>query len=98
MRHLAFLLIILSSVAFAKSSPKDTPDMKKLKADIAKLDKSIDITHQKMREVKDVNFLPDLYFVLAELFVEKSRYINTLTRLQNSDTAIKDIDFFEAKK
>ncbi len=43
--------------------------------DISTIDKSIKITKEKMKEVGDISFLPDLYFVLADLYHEKSRLL-----------------------
>lgn len=83
---------------FSLSARAEEKTLEQLKADLTKIDQSIELTRQKMKEVKDVAFLPDLYFVLAELYVEKSRYEYTITRQENPKMAINEIDFNFAKK
>ncbi len=100
MRKLLIIaILVLCAQAFAdKKADRSFDEIKKAKEALVKIDKSIDITRQKMKEVKDVTFLPDLYFVLAELYIDKGRYLNTRIREENIDTPIAEIDFFEAKK
>jgi len=47
----------------------------KLSADISKVEHSIQVTKALILRSPDATYLPDLHFRLAELFVEKSRYI-----------------------
>lgn len=72
--------------------------LKELEADLKKIEESIEVTRNKMKEVKDVAFVPDLYFVLAELHVDKARYLYTINRLENPDTPIDELDFSESQK
>lgn len=67
-------------------------------ADIDKINKSIEATREKVKTVKDARFLPDLYFVLAELHVEKSRFMYAVKRLQNKDVPANEIDFTNEKR
>ncbi len=66
--------------------------------DLAKIDKSIDVTRQKIREMKDVRFLSDVYFILGELLVEKSRYQYALLREKNKNTPLNELDFSASRK
>ncbi|HZN91994.1 MAG TPA: hypothetical protein VFB81_04795, partial [Myxococcales bacterium] len=50
----------------------------KLKRDIFKVDKSIAETDKLIAKSHSAPYLPDLQFRLAELYVEKSRYVYTL--------------------
>jgi tetratricopeptide (TPR) repeat protein len=50
-------------------------ELERLKRDIAKVDKSIEVTKELIRRSKGERYLPDLYFRLAELSIEKSRLV-----------------------
>lgn len=52
--------------------------VEKLKRDIFKVDRSIGETEKLIAKSRNAPYLPDLQFRLAELFVEKSRYMYTL--------------------
>jgi len=61
----------------SKSKEKESL-LVKLKRDIYKVDKSILETEKLIAKSHSAPYLPDLQFRLAELYVEKSRYIYTL--------------------
>jgi tetratricopeptide (TPR) repeat protein len=90
--------ILICSVLFGHRVNAQEKSLAQLQAEMAKIEKSIEVTRQKMREVKDVAFIPDLYFVLAELYVDQSRYIYAIRRQEQPDTPIEEIDFSEAQK
>lgn len=50
-------------------------ELARLKRDILKVDKSIDVTKGLIQRSKGERYLPDLYFRLAELYIEKSRLV-----------------------
>lgn len=90
-----FFSFVVSIVAQAQVPEKTLGE---LKADLAKIEKSIEVTRQKMKEVKDVSFIPDLYFVLAELHVDKGRYLYAINVQENPDTPMNEIDFSDTQK
>ena len=47
----------------------------KLRRDIYKVDRSIGETERLIAKSRNAQYLPDLQFRLAELYVEKSRYV-----------------------
>ncbi|MFN7825388.1 MAG: tetratricopeptide repeat protein [Pseudobdellovibrionaceae bacterium] len=96
MKH--WILVIFQFLVFSANAQIADKTLPQLRADLNKIEKSIEITRQKMREVKDVGFVPDLYFVLAELYVDKSRYLYTINREENPDTPINELDFADAQK
>lgn len=66
-------------VGFGPGQVIDTQKQKdemiaKLSSDINKVDHSIDVTKDLVKRSPDAPYLADLYFRLAELYVEKSRY------------------------
>ncbi|MCC6276482.1 MAG: tetratricopeptide repeat protein [Oligoflexia bacterium] len=77
---------------------QEEKSLEQLQADLSKINQSVEVTRQKMRDVRDVTFLPDLYFVLAELYVEKSRYQAAITRKKEPNTPINELDFSDARK
>ena len=66
--------------------------------DLATVDKSIQITKNKMKEFGDISFLPDLYFVLADLYHEKSRLLYEEERLKNPGKNADDLDTTASRK
>lgn len=91
---LFFILILLSLNGLAQTQKS----LRQLKAELKKLESSIEITKNKMKEVRDVNFLPDLYFVLAELYVDKARYLYAITHEEEPDTPLAELDLSDSKK
>ncbi|MHB8417149.1 MAG: tetratricopeptide repeat protein [Myxococcales bacterium] len=62
--------------------------IEKLKRDIQKVDRTIKVTKGLIVQSKTAPYLPDLFFRLAELYVEKSRYTFVL-EAEQSNTAVK---------
>lgn len=63
----------------------------KLKRDIFKVDRSIGETNKLIAKSRNAPYLPDLQFRLAELYVEKSRYVYYLqaeTRVEGTKGAL----------
>lgn len=69
-----------------------------LQKDLEKNEKSLEITKQKKKEVKGETFLPDLYFVLSDLYNEKARLQYLLTRARNPKTPMNELDFSDSKQ
>lgn len=78
-------LLVLPAAARADSGPNFNPlqtkqrehqeMLEKLKRDIFKVDRSILETEKLISKSRNAPYLPDLQFRLAELYVEKSRYV-----------------------
>lgn len=69
-----------------------------LEADLKKIELSINTTQNRLKTIKDANFLPDLYLVLAELFVDKSRYMYNIKVMKNKKTPLDELDFANEKR
>jgi tetratricopeptide (TPR) repeat protein len=73
----------LAHVGCASTPPPSVPgkleaarlDLERLKRDILKVDKSIAVTKDLINRSKGERYLPDLYFRLSELYIEKSRLV-----------------------
>ena len=72
--------------------------MNELNKDIKNTDVMIQVTKKKMKEIGDVSFLPDLYFVLADLYHEKSRLTFEEAKLKQPQKKIEDLDNTASKK
>ncbi|MBN1960941.1 MAG: tetratricopeptide repeat protein [Deltaproteobacteria bacterium] len=59
----------------------------KLSANINKVDHAITVTKELIKNNPDANYLPELYFRLAELFVERSRYVYARIMEQQAEGA-----------
>src|SRR5437879_3786378 len=53
----------------------DRLELARLKRDILKVDKSLEVTKGLIARSKGERYLPDLYFRQAELLIEKSRLV-----------------------
>ena len=53
----------------------DKEELARLKRDLVKVDKSIEVTKELINRSKGERYLPDLYFRLSELYIEKSRLV-----------------------
>ena len=79
-RVIALLLLLGCGTAPVKSDITDKlnaskEELGRLKRDILKVDKSIEVTKGLVQRSKGERYLPDLYFRLAELYIEKSRLV-----------------------
>ncbi|MEQ1723176.1 MAG: tetratricopeptide repeat protein [Pseudobdellovibrio sp.] len=72
--------------------------MKQINKDISTIDKSITITKDKMKEVGDISFLPDLYFVLADLYHEKSRLLYEEEKMKFPKKDLDSLDLTASRK
>ena len=72
--------------------------LRDLNKDIKNTDVMISVTKKKMKEIGDVSFLPDLYFVLADLYHEKSLLTFEEAKLKAPNKKIEDIDNTASKK
>jgi tetratricopeptide (TPR) repeat protein len=61
----------------------------KLKRDILKVDRTIAVTRGLIVQSKAAPYLPDLFFRLAELYVEKSRYMYVLQQEESTSSSDK---------
>lgn len=69
-----------------------------LETDLQKIEKSITTTQERIHTIRDATFLPDLYLVLAELYVDKSRYMYNIKVMKNKGTPLNELDFNNEKR
>ncbi len=90
------ILIFVSSSGFAQVLRQKS--LAELEQDLRKINASIETTQRKLKTINDATFLPDLYMVLAELYVDKARYMYSIKRIRNSDVPMEEIDFANEKR
>lgn len=88
-------ILIFSSSSFAQSKQKNLAELEK---DLKKISSSIEETQRKLKTINDATFLPDLYMLLGELYVDKSRYMYQIKKLRNANVPIEEIDFANEKR
>lgn len=76
-------LFIVLSILFSPPAFARTKGLKELRRDLQKINKSIDQTRKKMQTLTDTNFLPETYFILAELLIKKSKYLHSIKQIEN---------------
>ena len=89
--RLALVIGLFSSLALGQVTQQMT--LEQMRRDLARVDKSLEETRQKLKTVRDARFLPDLYFALAEFNVEKSRYMFAIKVAENPKTPMEELDF-----
>ncbi|MBX9766447.1 MAG: tetratricopeptide repeat protein, partial [Bdellovibrionales bacterium] len=90
------LTLALPSVGLAQSTAAKGIDQ--LQTDLEKINRSIETTKEKVKSVKDARFLPDLYFTLAELYVDQSRYMYQIKVVKNKKTPLNELDFANERR
>lgn len=93
-----FLFVTLTLTFSFSFAQAEKITLKQLQQDLNSLDKSITITKSKMKEVGDISFLPDLYFVLADLYHEKSRILYEEEKMRNPKKNLDDLDLTASRK
>ncbi|MEO1171469.1 MAG: hypothetical protein AAFX94_05370, partial [Myxococcota bacterium] len=78
------LLAAFGPTSFDEAGKKEDL-ITKLSSDLNKVDHSITVTKELIQRSPDAPYLADLYFRLAELYVEKSRY--TFARIMEQQSA-----------
>ncbi len=63
-----------------------------LNREISQIDASIEETRSRIRTVQDARFLPDLYLTLAELLIEKSRFMVAAKVESQPNTPLSELD------
>ncbi|MCB0347734.1 MAG: tetratricopeptide repeat protein, partial [Bdellovibrionales bacterium] len=96
MRKVILIILLFCSTSLAQVTKQKS--LKELKGDLDKIELAIDATREKMNEIKDARFLPDLYFMLAELHVDKARYMLVIKQLENKNVPVDELDFTAEKK
>src|SRR5690349_19724931 len=85
LKHMFFCGLLLATpwlayAADSKEADKSAEQKKEefiaeLEDNISKTDEAIKILKNQIDETREAPYIPDLYFRLAELYVEKSRYL-----------------------
>ncbi len=93
---LALIVSLFSDSSFAQVLRQKS--LAELETDLKKIDLSITTTQDRIKTIKDATFLPDLYLVLAELYVDKSRYMYNIKVMKNKNTPLDELDFANEKR
>lgn len=100
MRRLKVLIIAMSLCMAAQAMPRTAfaSDIKKIEQDLVRITSSIDLTKKRIKSSQEIEFLPDLYFMLGELLVDKARLSYSLKRERNSGAPAEELDFAPEKQ
>lgn len=93
-----FSFILFSTAVFTLPGQAQKVTLRQVTNDILTVDKSIKITKEKMKEVGDISFLPDLYFVLADLYHEKSRLLYEEEKMKFPNKKLEELDLTASRK
>lgn len=76
----------------------DASEVAELKSQLSKTEQKIKVTTAETKRVRDTEFLPDLYFSLADLHLQKSRLMYLIKINQNKKVPINELDFTAEKR
>ncbi len=63
-----------------------------------RINSSIDVTRNRIKNQKDAQFAPDLFFMLGELFHDKSVILSSIKKEKNPNLNDSDLDFTQEKQ
>ena len=89
-------LIFVPCLSFGQATEQIT--IEKMRFNILKIDKAIESTKDKIKNIRDAKFLPDLYMSLAEFYVTKAKYQYALKIAENPKTPMNELDFTFEKR
>jgi tetratricopeptide (TPR) repeat protein len=92
-KKITFLILLLSFSSALAGKPDSSGE---IKDHLKKVKSSIEITKDKIRTTREVGYIPDLQFTLAELMLEKAKLMYSLKKEGHTDTT--DIDFSAEKR
>lgn len=86
-----------------KSRPKkpvveDDLSTAELNEQLNLLEEKIKVTKQQISKIRDASYLPDLYFALADMHVQKSRILYLIKVARNKGKSIDDLDLSAEKR
>lgn len=89
---------ILAALIFFHTLPSAGRELslKEMRQNLQKIEKSIQETQKEMKKIDDVRFLPDLYFTLAEFYLEQARYVYSIENAENKGRKNAEPDFTKA--
>lgn len=93
---LSISILLLSNKAL--SQDEVGLSLEQLNQNLVKAGKSVQETKEKIQTVRDVKFLSELYFVLAEFYIEKAKYMYFIKVTENKGTPIEELNFSEEKR
>lgn len=73
-------------------------EVSELQEQLRATDKKIAVTTSEIKRVRDTEFLPELYFSLADLYLQKSRLMYLIKVSKNKGVPITEIDFTAEKR
>lgn len=73
-------------------------EVNELQAQLTSTEKKIAVTVSEIKRVRDTDFLPELYFSLADLHLQKSRLMYLIKVNKNKGVPITEIDFTAEKR
>lgn len=90
--------VLLLSLSFSATAVGKDLSVEDLTKKLRKVDSNIKSTKEQMQNIKDASYLADLYFVLAEFLVEKSRVLYQLKISRNPNVPADELDFTFEKR
>lgn len=99
MKCLHFALCFLFVLnAWAEKPGVNTKKLNELKQNLKRVEKSIEVTKLRIKKSQEIQFLPELFLTLAELYSEKSRFMYSIKIESNPKTPSEEMDFTGEKR
>lgn len=93
----AIVLFFMTQISLG-SPPRSGSDLKLYKEQLAKVEESIQLTKEQISTAQSTQFLPDMYYMLAELLTDKSNYMYMIKKESNKNVPENEIDLTAEKR
>lgn len=91
-------VFIIATAIWMSAQGAMASDVKKLESDLRSINASVELTKKRIKSAQEIEFLPDLNFMLAELLVDKARISYVLKREKNPGVPTEELDFAPEKQ
>ena len=95
---LCLFLVHLSTPSLSLSQEITALSLEQMNQNLIKIRQSVKETKEKIKTIRDVRFLPELYFALAEFYIEEAKYTYLIKVSENEGTPIEELDFSSEKR
>ncbi len=93
-----FCITLTQSVLLRSETLKNTAELKSYKDHLIKIEESIQLTKEKIASPESTQYLPDMYYMLAELLTEKGNYLYILKKESNKGVPESELDLTAEKR
>ncbi len=92
-----FLIAMVFSTSPSAQETKSL-SLEQMHRNLTKIRKSTEETKKKIKIIRDARFLPELYFALAEFYIDEAKYLYLIKVAENKNAPVEELDFASSKR